>query len=62
MDGPTQYFQWGFIQISLANLIVIGLLIVVFALSVLVKWSEKNRLSTVEPVTPEMVEKTEVEL
>jgi hypothetical protein len=34
MDGPAQYLHFGFILISLANLIVIALLIVVFILAV----------------------------
>lgn len=33
MDGPVPYFQWGFIQISLANLVVIGVMLLLFALA-----------------------------
>lgn len=63
MDGPAQYLQWGFIQISLANLVVIGLMIVVFALAVIARRPEKNRMSTLEanlPVREEPAEKVEV--
>ncbi len=65
MDGPAQYLQWGFIQISLANLIVIGLMLVVFALAVIARRREKNRTSTLEaspPVTEKMAGNTEVKL
>ena len=63
MDGPAQYLQWGFIQISLANLIVIGLLIVVFALAVIIRRGEKNRAPTIEvppPLAEKKAEKKEV--
>jgi mannose/fructose/N-acetylgalactosamine-specific phosphotransferase system component IIC len=65
MDGPAQYLQWGFIQISLANLVVIGLMIVVFALAVIARRREKNRVSTLEanpPVTEQPAKKGEVEV
>ena len=48
MNGPSQYLQFGFIQISLANLLVIALLIVVFMLAVTLRLPEKQRLSTLE--------------
>jgi hypothetical protein len=48
MGGPAQYVQVGFILISLANLIVIALLIVVFALAVTLRRPEKSRISTIE--------------
>lgn len=48
MGGPAQYLQVGFILISLANLIVIALLIVVFALAVTLRRPEKSRISTIE--------------
>ena len=50
MNGPSQYLQLGFIQISLANLLVIALLIVVFILAVALRRPEKQRLSTLEAV------------
>jgi hypothetical protein len=33
MDTPAQYFVWGFINISYPNLIVIGVMIVLFAVA-----------------------------
>jgi hypothetical protein len=33
MDAPAGYFVWGFINISYPNLIVIGLMIVLFAVA-----------------------------
>ncbi len=48
MAGPAQYLHLGFILISLANLMVIALLIVVFALSVTLRRPAKQRLSTIE--------------
>ena len=48
MAGPAQYLHFGFILISLANLMVIALLIVVFALAVMLRRPAKQRLSTIE--------------
>ena len=33
MDSPASYFHWGFILISMPNLIVIGGMIVLFAIA-----------------------------
>jgi hypothetical protein len=33
MDSPTSYFHWGFILISLPNLVVIAGMIVLFAVA-----------------------------
>lgn len=35
MDTPAQYFHWGFILISVPNLIVIGGMIVLFAIALI---------------------------
>jgi large-conductance mechanosensitive channel len=48
MSGPAQYLHFGFILISLANLIVIALLIVVFVLAVTLRRPTKQRLTTIE--------------
>ena len=32
MDTPTTYFHWGFILISVSNLLVIGGMVVLFAI------------------------------
>ena len=36
LDAPAHYVQWGFIQLSVPNLIVIGLMILVFILALVV--------------------------
>ena len=36
MDAPAHIVQWGFIQLSVPNLIVIGLMILVFGLALIV--------------------------
>ena len=51
MGGPALYLHVGFILISLANLIVIALLIVVFILAVTLRRPEKHRISTIETVS-----------
>jgi hypothetical protein len=33
MDTPAQYLHWGFILISIPNLIVIGVMVVLFLLA-----------------------------
>ena len=48
MNGPAVYLHVGFILISLANFIVIALLIIVFVLAVALRLPEKQRLSTIE--------------
>ena len=48
MNGPAQYLHFGFILISLANLLVIALLIVVFVLAVALRPPERQHLSTLE--------------
>ena len=55
MNDPAQYLHIGFILISVANLIVIALLIVVFVLAVALRRPEKQRLSTLE-ARPELEE------
>jgi hypothetical protein len=36
LKRPGHYIHWGFIQISVANLVVIGLMLVVFAAAILI--------------------------
>jgi hypothetical protein len=48
MGGTAQYLHAGFILISIANLIVIALLLVVFVLAVALRRPEKLRISTIE--------------
>jgi len=43
MDQPGYYLHWGVIQISLANLIVIGLMLLVFALALVAPFPGRRR-------------------
>ncbi|MGD0310845.1 MAG: hypothetical protein ABSC90_00125 [Acidimicrobiales bacterium] len=36
LNGPGHYVHWGFIQISVANLVLIGLMVVVFIAAILI--------------------------
>lgn len=36
LNGPAHYVHWHFFQMSVANLIVIGLMIVVFILAIVI--------------------------
>jgi hypothetical protein len=36
LNGPGRYVNWGFIQISVANLILIGLMVIVFILAIFI--------------------------
>lgn len=36
LTGPGHYVHWGFIQLSVANLILIGLMLVVFFAAILI--------------------------
>ena len=36
LNGPGRYVHWGFIQLSVANLVVIGLMVLVFVAAILV--------------------------
>ena len=36
MDSPAPYFHWGFILLSVPNLVLIGLMLVIFAAALVV--------------------------
>ncbi len=36
LNGSGRYVHWGFIQLSVANLVVIGLMVVVFIAAILI--------------------------
>ncbi|GAC1383749.1 MAG: hypothetical protein NVSMB48_17640 [Marmoricola sp.] len=36
-DSAAHYFRWGWVQISLANLIVLAVMVLVFAVAVLLR-------------------------
>jgi hypothetical protein len=43
MDQPGYYLHWGVIQISLANLIVIGLMLLVFVVAIFAPFPGRRR-------------------
>ena len=43
LNGPGHYLHWGVIQISLANLIVIGLMLAVFGLALVLPFPGRRR-------------------
>jgi hypothetical protein len=43
MNHPGVYLHWGVIQISLANLVVIGLMIVVFVIALLAPFPGRHK-------------------
>jgi hypothetical protein len=43
MNHPGVYLHWGVIQISLANLVVIGLMIAVFIIALFVPFPGRKR-------------------
>jgi hypothetical protein len=43
MNHPGYYLHWGIIQISVANLVVIGLMIVVFVLALFLPFPRGRR-------------------
>jgi hypothetical protein len=42
LSGPGRYVHWGFIQLSVANLVVIGLMVVVFVAAILVPFRHRH--------------------
>ncbi|WNM29857.1 hypothetical protein RKE30_05315 [Streptomyces sp. Li-HN-5-11] len=43
LNGPGHYLHWGFIQLSVANLVVIGLMVVVFVAALLLPFPGGRR-------------------
>jgi hypothetical protein len=43
LGGTGRYVHWGFIEISVANLVVIGLMIVVFVLAIFLPFPRHGR-------------------
>jgi len=43
LNGSGHYIQWGFIQMSLANLVVIVLMVIVFALAIVLPFPRRKR-------------------
>jgi len=42
LNGPGRYINWGFIQISVANFVVIILMLIVFVLAILVPFPRRK--------------------
>ena len=42
LTGPGHYLHWGFIQISVGNLVVIGLMVVTFLAAILIPYHRKG--------------------
>jgi hypothetical protein len=42
LNGPGRYIHWGFIQISVANFVVIILMIAVFVLAILLPFPRRK--------------------
>jgi ABC-type proline/glycine betaine transport system permease subunit len=42
LDGPGHFVNWGFIQISVANLVVIGLMMLVFVVAIFLPLPSKR--------------------
>jgi hypothetical protein len=45
LDHPGHYLHWGVVQISVANLVVIAVMVAVFALAVLLPFPRGRRRS-----------------
>jgi hypothetical protein len=43
VDSPASYFNWGFISISLPNLVLMGVMLVVFVAAVLLPFPFGHR-------------------
>jgi hypothetical protein len=48
LDRPGHYLHWWVIQISVANLVIIGLMVVVFALALVVPFPKPRQQDRVE--------------
>jgi hypothetical protein len=42
LHGTGRYVHWGFIQLSVANLVVIGLMVLVFAIAIVVPFRRQR--------------------
>jgi hypothetical protein len=42
LNGPAQYVDWHFFQMSVANVVVIGLMIVVFILAIVLPFPKRE--------------------
>lgn len=51
LGGHAYFVHWGVVQISLANLIVIVLMVLIFVLAVLVQFPHSHRRDDTKPDT-----------
>jgi hypothetical protein len=56
MDTPATYFSWGFVLISLPNLLLIGLMVALFVAALVVPFPFE-KASPAEPREPEDVKR-----
>jgi hypothetical protein len=52
LDKPGHYIHWGVIQISVANLVVIGLMVLVFVLALFVPFPKPRATEPTEVEQP----------
>ena len=57
LNRPGHYVHWGFIQMSVANLVVIGLMVVVFVAAILIPFRGRKQaapmsIETENPARP----------
>ncbi|HUY64163.1 MAG TPA: hypothetical protein VMV14_06555 [Acidimicrobiales bacterium] len=43
LSRPGHYLHWGFVQLSVANLLVIGVMVVVFVLALVIPFHSSRR-------------------
>ena len=43
LNHPAKYFNWGFISISIANLIMIGIIVALFALALVLPFPSHDK-------------------
>jgi Cytochrome b(N-terminal)/b6/petB len=53
LNGPGHYLSWSFIDISVANLVVIGVMVVIFGLALLVPFPGRHAAAPAQPDEPE---------
>jgi hypothetical protein len=62
LGGNGRYVHWGWVQISVANLVVIGIMLVLFVLALLLPFPHGRRTEQVEsPAAPTATAATEPE-
>ncbi len=52
LNGPGHFLSWSIFDISVANLIVIGIMVVIFGLALMIPFPSKNVAASVQPDGP----------